>query len=56
MTSEYCLTHDSREDNDMAFDMRYGVTITVALFVIEILFWLFVGRGFFRYLKKRKNH
>ena len=56
MTSEYCLIHDSGEDWNMAFAMRYGVTVTSALFVIEILFWFFVGRGFFRYLKKRKNH
>ncbi len=40
----------------MAFELRYGITITIALFVLEALFWLFVGNRIFRYLKKRKNH
>jgi hypothetical protein len=40
----------------MAVDLRYGVPITIALFVLEALFWLFAGNRIFRYLKKRKNH
>ena len=40
----------------MAVDLRYGVAITIALFVLEALFWLFASSRIFRYLKKRKNH
>ena len=40
----------------MAFELRYGGAITIALFVLEALFWLFAGNRIFRYLKKRKNH
>ena len=41
---------------DLAFDYHYSGPIAFFLLVLEVIFWVFVGRGIVKKVKKRGNN